>query len=107
MLDDRLFVERIDLQAEMIHVAPAGAGFSGDDIDMQGGLLAELTLRGVPEDDAATFAEGVRRGGAVVCVRADDEQEASEAADLMREHGALDIEACRAGWRGREQVQPD
>ena len=83
------------------------AGFSGDDIDMQGGLLAELALRGVPEDEAATFAEGVRRGGAVVCVRADDQQEASEAANLMREHGALDIEACRAGWRGREQVQPD
>jgi hypothetical protein len=83
------------------------AGFSGDDMDMQGGLLAELALRGVPEEEAATFAEGVRRGGALVCVRADDQQQASEAATLMREHGALDIDACRAGWRGREQLQPD
>jgi len=83
------------------------AGFSGEDIDMQGGLLAELTLRGVPEDEAATFAEGVRRGGALVCVRADDQHEAGEAANLMRAHGAFDIDACRAGWQGREQVQPD
>lgn len=75
------------------------AGFSGDDIDMKGGLLAELTLRGVLENEAATYAEGVRRGGAVVCVRADDQQEADEAANLMREHGALDIDACRAGWQ--------
>ena len=59
------------------------AGFSGDDMDMQGGLLAELALRGVPEDEAATFAEGVRLGGALVCVRADDQQEASEAANLI------------------------
>ena len=75
------------------------AGFSGDDIDMQGGLASELALRGVPDEEAAAFAEGVRRGGAVVCVRADDQQEASEAANLMREHGALDIDACRAGWQ--------
>jgi len=82
------------------------AGFSGEDIDLQGGLAGELALRGVPDEEAATFAEGVRRGGAVVCVRADDQQEAGEAANLMREHGALDIDACRAGWQG-EQVQPD
>ena len=49
----------------------------------------------------------MRLGGALVCVRADNQQEASEAASLMREHGALDIDACRAGWRGREQLQPD
>ena len=47
------------------------AGFSGDDIDMQGGLVADLTLRGVPAEDAQAYAEGVRRGGAIVCVRAD------------------------------------
>jgi hypothetical protein len=83
------------------------AGFSGDDIDMQGGLLADLGLRGVPEEDAAAFAEGVRRGGALVCVRADDGTEAGEAAELMREHGALDIDACRARWGAVEQMQPD
>jgi hypothetical protein len=74
---------------------------------MQGGLLAELTLRGVPDEDAQAYAEGVRRGGAIVCVRADAREEAEEAAELMFEHGALDIDACRTGWRGAAQVQPD
>jgi hypothetical protein len=83
------------------------AGFSGDDIDMQGGLLAELTLRGVPDEDAQAYAEGVRRGGAIVCVRAEAREEAEEAAELMFEHGALDIDACRTGWVGAAQVQPD
>ena len=64
------------------------AGFSGDDIDMQGGLVADLTLRGVPADDAHAYAEGVRRGGAIVCVRTDEDEEAVEAAELMAEHGA-------------------
>jgi hypothetical protein len=72
------------------------AGFSGDDIDMAGGLAADLAARGVPAEDAHVFAEGVRRGGAIVCARADDEHEAVEAAALMREHGALDIGACAA-----------
>ena len=83
------------------------AGFSGDDIDMQGGLVADLTLRGVPAEDAQAYAEGVRRGGAIVCVRADAREEAEEAAELMFEHGALDIDACRTGWGGAEQMQPD
>jgi hypothetical protein len=83
------------------------AGFSGDDIDMQGGLVADLTLRGVPAEDAQAYAEGVRRGGAIVCVRADAHEEAEEAAELMLEHGALDVDACRTGWRGTEPGQPE
>ena len=83
------------------------AGFSGDDIDMQGGLVADLTLRGVPADDAHAYAEGVRRGGAIVCVRADAGEEAEEAAELMLEHGALDIDACRTRWRGAGEAQPE
>ena len=83
------------------------AGFSGDDIDMQGGLVADLTLRGVPAEDAQAYAEGVRRGGAIVCVRADAREEAEEAGELMLEHGALDIDACRTDWRGTQLGQPE
>ena len=99
-------------QARGVVRALDDAGFSGDDIDLSGGMLAQLAARGVPAEDAAAFAEGVRRGGAIVCVRTDDEEEAAEAAELMSAHGALDIEACssgwkRAGWSGRAEVQPD
>jgi hypothetical protein len=74
------------------------AGFSGEDIDMSGGVLADLIARGVPTEEANAFAEGVRHGGAIVCVRTDDVEEAAEAAHIMSEHGVLDIDACRRGW---------
>src|SRR5207248_3393446 len=75
-------------QARGVIRALDDAGFSGDDIEMSGGLLAELAMRGVPDEDAHAFADGVRRGGAIVCVRTDDEEEAAEAAELMCAHGA-------------------
>jgi hypothetical protein len=80
------------------------AGFSGEDIDMSAGLLSELLARGVPHEDAHVYAEGVRRGGAIVCVRADDDEEALEAAELMTEHGALDIDACAAEWSAEDEI---
>jgi len=64
------------------------AGFSGEDIDMSGGLVSELAARGVPDEEANLYAEGVRCGGAIVCVRTDEAEEAAEAAELMAEHGA-------------------
>ncbi|TMH40185.1 MAG: hypothetical protein E6H54_19690 [Betaproteobacteria bacterium] len=99
-------------QARGVIRALDDAGFSGDDIDMSGGLLSQLVARGVPDEEAHAFAEGVRRGGAIVCVRTDDEEEAAEAAELMCAHGALDIEACTSGWKsagwsGRYEAQPD
>ena len=54
-----------------------------------------------PEGEAHVLAEGIRRGGAVVAVRADDEMEAEQAALLMNRHGAVDIEACSTGWRSQ------
>jgi len=76
------------------------AGFSGEDIDMGGGLPSQLAARGVPGEEASLYAEGVRRGGAIVCVRTDDEEEAAEAAELMAEHGGVDIDTCAPGWNG-------
>ena len=81
------------------------AGFSGDEIDMGGGLVADLVARGVPDEDVGLFAEGVRRGGAVVCVRAADDEEAAEAAELMAAHGVVDIDACQAAWRAQPEVE--
>ena len=82
------------------------AGFSGEDIDMSAGLLSELLARGVADQDAYIYAEGVRRGGAIVCVRADDDEEALEAAELMTEHGALDLDACAADWNAQPRSAP-
>jgi hypothetical protein len=80
------------------------AGFDLDDIDISAGLLTELTSRGVPDSEAAVFAEGARRGGMIVCVRAEDDDEALEAAELMSSHGAVDIEACATAWQKQPAV---
>ena len=76
-----------------------------------GGLIGGLTDMGVSKPDAEYYAEAVRRGGALVTVRADDVR-AERAADIMRAHGAIDIERRAEQWRERgwtgfdEKAQP-
>jgi hypothetical protein len=87
------------------------AGFSGDDIDFSSDLLQALGSRGVPEEEAHWLAEGVRRGGCIVAARAEDEGEATEAAQVMCEHGALDIDQMVRGWKsegwdGKARLEP-
>ena len=77
-----------------IAAALAGAGVGA----VAGGLIGGLTGVGVSEDDASYYAESVRRGGALVTVRAEDER-ADEAASLMRNHGAVDIERRVEQWK--------
>jgi len=86
-------------QARGLIRALADAGFPREEIDMAGGAIAALVEMGIPENEAHVFAEGARRGGAIVAVKADDEFEAEQAALLMHQHGAVDVEACDAGWR--------
>jgi hypothetical protein len=76
-----------------------------------GGLIGGLTDMGVSHGDAQYYAEAVRRGGALVTVRADDAR-AERAAEIMRNHGAVDIERRAEQWRQRgwsgfdEKAQP-
>ncbi len=58
----------------------AGAGVGA----VAGGLIGGLTRAGVPEDEANVYAEAVRRGGALVTVRAEDSR-AEVAADHAQE----------------------
>ena len=86
-------------QARGLIRALADAGFPREEIDMGAGPVGGLLAMGVPESEAHVFAEGARRGGAIVVVKADDEFEAEQAALLMHQHGAVDVESCDAGWR--------
>jgi len=63
-----------------------------------GGLFGALTHVGVPEVDAAYYTEGVRRGGNLLAVRADDAQ-ASRVAQIMDNAGAINIEERGAQYR--------
>ena len=72
----------------------AGAGTGA----VAGGLIGGLVDLGVPESDAHYYAESVRRGGALVTVRADHSR-ADEVTDILRAHGAVDIEGRVERWR--------
>ena len=84
----------------IIAAGPIVAALSGAGVGaVAGGLLGALTKSGVPEADAHYYAESVRRGGALVTMRVDDEARADEAAAIFRRHGAVDIENRAAEWR--------
>jgi uncharacterized membrane protein len=73
-----------------------------------GGLIGGLTDLGVTPEHAEYYAESVRRGGALVTVRADDAR-ADEVTRIMQRHGAIDInrraETWRSGgWQGFDQT---
>lgn len=63
-----------------------------------GGILGALTDLGVPEEEAHYYAEGVRRGGALVSVETDDHM-ADRAAEIMGRYGAVDIDTRIKQWR--------
>ena len=85
----------------IIAAGPIVAALSGAGVGaVAGGLIGSLTDMGVSKDDAEYYAESVRRGGALVTVRADDAR-AERAADIMRDHDAVDIERRADQWRER------
>jgi len=71
------------------------AGASGDTGDR---IVSYLTGNGVPDSDARAYAEGVRRGNALVAVRCDND-EADRVIDILDDDGVLDIDERQAAWR--------
>jgi len=64
----------------------AGAGVGAG----AGSLIGSLTGAGVSHDDAHVYAEGVRRGGTLVTVRAEESQ-ASRVEELLGLHPHVDV----------------
>ena len=65
-----------------------------------GGLIGALTGAGLSGADAETYAEGVRRGGTLVTVRADGDI-ADRVIALMQRGGAIDLDERAQGWRAQ------
>jgi uncharacterized membrane protein len=89
--------------ASAIGAVAAGTGMGA----VAGGLLATLTSLGVTEE-ADVYAEGVKRGGVLLVVEADEER-VSLVSRLMKEAGAVETQARRkawqeAGWTGYEET---
>lgn len=65
-----------------------------------GGLIGGLTAAGLSADEAETYAEGVRRGGTLVTVRA-DESRADGVLAILDHAGSIDIDERAEGWRAQ------
>lgn len=70
-----------------------------------GGLIGVLTHVGVPAADAAYYNEGVRRGGTLVAIRAEDSA-ANGIASILSTNGAVNIEERAASYRSEGFVAP-
>jgi uncharacterized membrane protein len=83
----------------IIAAGPILAGLGGALVGAAaGGLIGALVDLGVPEEHAHYYAEGVRRGGAVVTLECDDST-AQRAVEIMQVRGVLDINSHVAEWR--------
>jgi hypothetical protein len=63
-----------------------------------GGVLGALVEYGISAEDAAVYAESLRRGGTLVSVRA-DESMADNAEAIMQKHGPVDIQERDKAYR--------
>jgi len=77
-----------------------GASSFDDDASVTGEdrVARYLTSNGVPGDDAHAYAEGVRRGHALVAVRCDDD-EVSRVVDILDNDDVLDLDERQEDWR--------
>jgi uncharacterized protein (TIGR02271 family) len=92
-------------------VESSGRSVREDEREEESGFLQSLrSIFGMEESEEVRgyYAEGVRRGGAVVSVLT-HEEDADLAADIMSRHGAVDIEERaeewkKSGWSGYDET---
>jgi uncharacterized protein (TIGR02271 family) len=113
MFDTRAEAERaaetlrgLGLGAENIrmHQAEAGSGqggtvaTSGADRREDRGFFGAIADLFMPDDDRATYSEGLRRGATLLLAEV-DEARMHQAMDAMEAAGAVDLDAREADWR--------
>lgn len=84
----------------------AGAAAGG----AAGGIIGALMNAGMPEDEAHIYAEGVRRGGAMVVAKVGDTQIA-EAEGILQNSNRVDVDSRglayrEAGWSRFDESSP-
>ncbi len=74
-----------------------GVGTAIASASFHAGVIRALRAMGVPEQNAEEYAEGVRRGGALVVVKSGDER-AEAVAGVMNHHHSVHVEERAANW---------
>jgi hypothetical protein len=97
--------------AGWLATAVAGAATGAVAGGLVGGLVGALTESGVSKEDARAYAEGVRRGGALVMVRIPASR-AEEAEAIMERRNAIEARRLRDyydrhGWEGLDDDRYD
>ena len=54
---------------------------------------------GDEDEDRLTYEEGLRRGGTLLSVRCDDDSRIDTASDILRRHGAVDLDSRTSNWK--------
>jgi hypothetical protein len=66
---------------------------------LAGGIIGALTSKGVPEEHAHAYAEGLRRGGGLMTVHAENDERVQRGVDVMKRHGALKLDERMQQWK--------
>lgn len=83
----------------VVAAGPIVAGLTGAGIGAAaGGIFGALVGWGIPEAEAELYAEGVRRGGVIVAVRAPENQ-VQRAVDILTSYDPTDIQRRSTYWR--------
>jgi uncharacterized protein (TIGR02271 family) len=96
-----LFPQSEDAQGAMRGLETLGINRSSVQVmtsDARDKVLNALTSAGVPQDDAHLYAEGVRRGGALVVGTVEDNQ-ADEAVMVLDRNNTIDIDKLGSRYR--------
>ncbi len=80
--------------ATTLGMTAVGAGIGA----ATGGILGALVDLGFSHEEAEFYAEGVKRGGVLVSVETDIEDE-DEISDILRGAGAVDMDTRRRTWQ--------
>lgn len=76
----------------ILAVGPLATALSGAGIGaVGGGLIGGLASADISEEEAGYFAEGVRRGGALVLARVSNEDCTSQVEDILRRRNPVDM----------------
>jgi len=91
--------------------AALSAGIGAAAGALTGGIVASLVDLGIPQEEAHTYLEGIRRGGTMVVVQVDSETEANRAENVLNQHRPFDIDHRRehykaTGWSGYNENAP-
>ena len=85
--------------ADITLLPPVNESGTYDTVDEKGkGFWASLEELFGGTEDHATYAEGLRRGGTMVSVRASD-SDVDRTIDILEQHGSVDLDERETQWR--------